>query len=327
MLKHGDERSNDEYDVPWKGIVESYFKDFIAFFLPSAHAGIDWRRGYEFLDTELARITRESKVGDRRMDKLVKVWRRDGIEYWVLIHVEVQGDRKRDFASGMYVYQYRAYDLYRKPVCGLAILADQEVNWRPSEFRYAIWGTKQRYQFTSIKLLDYAQAELKKSDNLFAIVTLAHLQAKKTRNLAEDRYLAKINLVRSLYRRGFDRQKIIDLFLFIDWVLHLPEDADKRFWKDISDFEETKKMPYISSVERIGQQIGEQRGERIGQRIGEKRGRKKEAAAILLEMIGYKFGQVAESVTEKVAGADRKIIRKWHKNLIFANSLDDVFAL
>ena len=48
---------------------------------PIAHDDIDWESGYEFLDTELARITREAKVGDRRMDKLVKVWRRDGIEY------------------------------------------------------------------------------------------------------------------------------------------------------------------------------------------------------------------------------------------------------
>ncbi|GAB0057602.1 hypothetical protein SIID45300_01934 [Candidatus Magnetaquicoccaceae bacterium FCR-1] len=31
----------------------------MAFFLPEAHDGIDWRQGFEFLDKELSRITRD----------------------------------------------------------------------------------------------------------------------------------------------------------------------------------------------------------------------------------------------------------------------------
>jgi hypothetical protein len=34
-------------DSPWKEALERYFKDFMAFFFPMAHAGIDWTRGYE----------------------------------------------------------------------------------------------------------------------------------------------------------------------------------------------------------------------------------------------------------------------------------------
>ncbi|MBF0174813.1 MAG: hypothetical protein HQL83_15450 [Magnetococcales bacterium] len=113
MAEHGEKRSNDEFDVPWKDILEACFPEFLAFFLPVAYDGIDWNRGFEFLDKELSRITRESHIGDRRMDKLVKVWRRDGVELWVLIHIEIQGDRKPNFEMGMYVYQYRAFDLYQ----------------------------------------------------------------------------------------------------------------------------------------------------------------------------------------------------------------------
>ena len=43
----------DDYDSPWKDILERYFPPFMAFFFPEAHADIDWSKGYESLDTEL----------------------------------------------------------------------------------------------------------------------------------------------------------------------------------------------------------------------------------------------------------------------------------
>ncbi|MBF0180907.1 MAG: hypothetical protein HQM03_12865 [Magnetococcales bacterium] len=65
---NSDKQPNDQFDVPWKEIVEGYFREFLAFFLPEAHNDIDWDRGHAFLDTELARITREAEIGNRRMD-------------------------------------------------------------------------------------------------------------------------------------------------------------------------------------------------------------------------------------------------------------------
>lgn len=310
MPENDEKHPNDQFDVPWKDILEAYFSDFLAFFLPEAHAEIDWSRGFEFLNTEFARISRGADIGDRRMDKLVKVWRSDGKEFWVLIHIEIQGDRKSNFASGMYVFQYRAYDLYQVPVVGLAILADEEVGWRPTEFGYEMWGTKQSYQFTTVKLLDYSEFELEQSTNPFAIVALVHLQAKRTKHRMEERYQVKSHLIRSLSKRGFSRQQVIDLLHFIDWVLHLPKKLADQLMAEIIAYEESQKMPYITSFEQLG----------------EERGRKEEAAAMLLELLGYKFGQLAESVTEKVTGADRELIGKWSKNFVFANSLDDVFA-
>ncbi len=44
---------NEDYDSPWKDVLDRYFPDFLAFFFPEAQAGIDWSRGWESLDTEL----------------------------------------------------------------------------------------------------------------------------------------------------------------------------------------------------------------------------------------------------------------------------------
>jgi adenosine deaminase len=80
-------------DNAWKDALARYFREFTAFFFPAIHAEVDWRRGYEFLDKELAQVMRDAATGRRLADKLVKVYLADGSEKWLLVHVEVQGAR------------------------------------------------------------------------------------------------------------------------------------------------------------------------------------------------------------------------------------------
>ncbi|MCP4546662.1 MAG: hypothetical protein GY835_09395, partial [bacterium] len=63
----------DTYDTPWKDMLDRYFKDFMAFFFPDAHADIDWRRGWESCDIELRKIVSRAEVGKRLADKLTSV--------------------------------------------------------------------------------------------------------------------------------------------------------------------------------------------------------------------------------------------------------------
>ena len=71
-----------DYDSPWKDILDLQFEEFMAFFFPSAHARIDWRAGHEFLDKELQKITLDAALGRRVVDKLVKVHLKNGREQW-----------------------------------------------------------------------------------------------------------------------------------------------------------------------------------------------------------------------------------------------------
>ncbi|MBI2942532.1 MAG: cytosolic protein, partial [Chloroflexi bacterium] len=116
--------TQSDFDSPWKEALERYFPPFLEFFFPTAHAGIDWQRGHEFLDTELQQVARNAELGRRLVDKLAKVWRRDGQETWVLVHVEVQGQEEADFAERMYVYNYRLFDRHHRQVASLAVLGD-----------------------------------------------------------------------------------------------------------------------------------------------------------------------------------------------------------
>ena len=96
----------------------------LAFFFPDIERDVDWARGYESLDKELPKLERDAATGGRYADKLTKVWRGNGEERLVFIHVEVQGDPDHGFPRRMYVYNYRIYDRHQQPVVSLAILAD-----------------------------------------------------------------------------------------------------------------------------------------------------------------------------------------------------------
>jgi len=53
-----------------------------------------------------------------------------------------------------------------------------------------------------------------------------------------------------LYERGYKQRDVRNLFRFIDWLMRLPEELENEFWQEIRQYEEVKRMPYITSVER-----------------------------------------------------------------------------
>ena len=114
--------AQDDYDSPWKEAVEHVFPEFIDFYFPDASRQIDWARGHTFLDKELQQIVRDAELGRRHVDKLACVTTHAGEEDWLCVHIEVQGSVDHDFARRMFVYNYRIFDTYDRPVASLAVL-------------------------------------------------------------------------------------------------------------------------------------------------------------------------------------------------------------
>jgi hypothetical protein len=75
----------------------------------------------------------------------------------------------------------------------------------------------------------------------FALVTAAHLLTRQTRGNPGRRYDAKLRLIRLLFTKGWDRQRILDLFTIIDWLMRLPVDLDRKIGEDIQRIEEEYK--------------------------------------------------------------------------------------
>jgi hypothetical protein len=177
-----------------------------------------------------------------------------------------EGQEEADFGRRMYVCNYRLFDRYNRLVVSLAVLADERPGWRPDRFGYSLWGCTVGFQFPVVKLLDYAaeEANLEASANPFAAVVLAHLKTQQTRQDPETRRAWKLRLVKGLHERGLGAPDIGHLFRFIDWMMDLPANLDEQFWQEVHQYEEEKRMPYITSVERIGIKKGLLEGIELG---------------------------------------------------------------
>jgi hypothetical protein len=188
----------DQFDSPWKDILEAYFEDFMRFFFPKIHADIDWSRGYDFLDQELRQVV----------------------------------------------------------LASLAILGDDRETWRPGPFETDLWGCRAKFEFPTIKLLDYESrwSELEASDNPFAIAVMAHLKTKATRQDLQSRKEWKFRLTRQLYEQGYERQDILNLFKFLDWIMELPQELKQAFRTELEQYEQERQMPYITSIEQMAKE-------------------------------------------------------------------------
>ena len=305
------ESANDRYDSPWKEAVEQYFSEFMSFYFPDACAGIDWAKEHIFLDKELRAVVQDAELGTRYVDKLVRVTERCGIESWIYIHVEVQGTRQPEFAKRMFVYNNRIFDRYDRPVASLAVLADEHKMWKPTSYGFFVLGCRHTLEFPVAKLTDYEERldELLASDNAFGWITAAHILTQKTKKQDEERYNAKLRLLRILYERHWEKQRVINLFNVIDWLMQLPEWLNNKVWQELETIEEREKVQYISSVERIGIAKGVAKG----------------ISSLLEKQLEYRFGVLPQWVFEQLESAREEELEAWAKAIFTAPTLEAVF--
>lgn len=154
------------YDETWKEAIGDYFESFLTFFYPEIYQHIDWNKPPISLDKELEQITASAETEKRYADKLFQVWLLDQQEIWILVHVEVQSQYDQEFSQRMFIYNYRAFDLYHKPVISLAILGDESKSWRPNSYQYGLGDSQVKIKFSIVKLLDYQWEDLTQSHNL-----------------------------------------------------------------------------------------------------------------------------------------------------------------
>jgi hypothetical protein len=155
---------------------------------------------------------------------------------------------------------------------------------------------------------------LEESTNPFASVVMAHLKTVETAGDNEKRYHWKLSLIKRLYKLGYGKEDVIQLFDFIDWVMALPEELEEELWTEIQKIEEERKMEYVSSVERIGIKKGIQQG--IQQ----------EALRLLSRQIARRFQVSSDSVQPIFVGLTTEQIEELGERFIEAQSLDEIRA-
>ena len=317
-------RIRDDFDGAWKNMLtETRFAAFLAFFMPELAEQIDPSRPVVFLEQEMRAITRKSKRGQRTVDRLVKVWLLDGTETWVLVHVEIQSQEESGFALRMFQYRYRALDLFgERPIACLAILGDPNASWRPQHYASAFLDTRVRFDFRTVKLLDYGDEleTLERSANPIARFVVAHLKTMETQGDYETRLEWKLRIIQGLYEMGVADAEIGQLCHDFDWLLALPEPLALRFHRSMTRFEEEKEMPHLSTAERIGRKAGREEGRQEGREEGREEGRRD----LLLDQLTVKFGPLSEETVTRVKGLSPTELERVGRAVLTAQRIEDL---
>jgi predicted transposase YdaD len=269
-------------DSLWKAILEDVFDDFLRFFFENAEELFDFSRPFEFLDKELEQLfpIDPDDFAPKYVDKLVKVFTKQGEEKWILVHVEVQGSTDKTFAQRMFQYFYRIFDRYQRPITAFAILTDGNKRFKPTHYEQSYLGTHLRYDFNLYKLLEQEEVLLAESSNPFAMVALTALIALKKGKVTEKELLEqKVNLLKRLVGKGFQREKIEALMGFLKlYVRFGNSENDTKFDEAINQVLHKPKetMGLVEFVlereRRLGEKKGELRGEKRGLRKGIEKG-------------------------------------------------------
>ncbi|MBP6104444.1 MAG: DUF4351 domain-containing protein [Gammaproteobacteria bacterium] len=330
-------KKKSEFDSPWKAIIDLYFKDFMALCWPEKHAIIDWHKGYTMLDKDLIKIDKNAAISNLCVDKLIEIHCIDGEVTYLILHLEIQRNAHINFEQRMFQYRCRLRELYNKPIASLAVLIDANPDWRPNSYREEVWGSSLEMIFPIVKMTDYQDriAELQLSSNRFAHVILAQLALNKKEE-PEARLSTKFELTRNLYKLGWSGEDVRSLYKFIDWVITLPSELDLVYNDRVMKIEKELKVEYVTTAERVGIQKGLQRaveqivaaehvGVQKGIQQGVQQGVQQGESAVVLHLLEKKFADVPSSYRERITQMDASTLLKLSEQILFSQSLEDVF--
>ncbi|TAG74939.1 MAG: hypothetical protein EAZ26_01420 [Runella slithyformis] len=257
-------------DSLWKAILEDTFDDFLRFFFEDANNLFDFSKPFVFLDKELEQLfpSNPDDFSPKYVDKLVKVFTRAGNEEWVLVHVEVQGSSDAEFEQRMFHYFYRIYDRYQRPITAFAILTDTNRRFKPQKFEQHCLGTHLSYYFNTYKIIEQDPNSLAQSKNPFAMVVLTALIALQKGKITETEPLnQKINLLKNLVNKGFNREKIEALMGFLKlYVRFKKSEFDVKFDNELREILNmpNKTMGIVEFVLERERRLGEKKGIKKG---------------------------------------------------------------
>jgi len=309
------ESVRSDSDGGWKELLEKFWRLFLELCFPDIAADIDWTRPFEFLDKELQEVTRDADSGRLFVDKLVKVFRKSGEEQRVLIHVEVQGDPDANLPARMFQYHYRLGDRYQHPVVSLVVLADDNPHWKPGPYVRELWGCRLHFEYLSCKLLELSDERLQEERNPVALVIAAQRAAQRTVRDMNRRKGLKLELVRQLHARGYERKDALELLRLIDWQIALPPPLEIAFQKEAKELEKDTAMPYVTSFERLGREEGRHEGMQSGRLTATREA--------IEEALRLRFGSVPEEVSGVIASIeDVAALREWLRLAITSPSTE-----
>lgn len=107
----------------------------------------------------------------------------------------------------------------------------------------------------------------RRSTNPFALLVACTLHNQATRPDSEARGERKFGLVSGLYDLGLTRSQVVAFFRLVDHAMKLSPSQETMFKAKLEKLEKEKRMPYITSIERMALEEGREQGREQGRQV------------------------------------------------------------
>ncbi len=314
-----------------------FFRECLERVHPALAGLIDRSRKVRFLDKELRALLGHSPRPRQHVDVLAEVPLKGAGLDWLLTHLEVQCGKVLHFAQRMLFYHAALVRRFGRPVMSLAILADPDPQWRPTELTSGIGGIGTRFEFPICKLSDFTDAELESDPNPVNLVILAERVLRRHRKDAVARREGKLALFRRmaavLESKRYSQEQRLVLTRVLDWSIPLPESEERVFLEQLRQMEGDTPMTYLTTFERHarregleeglgkGLEKGLEKGLKKGRQEGQKDGVRLGWEEALKALVAARFPDWKPSWNlhlENINDADR--LRQWHRLVMSASS-------
>src|SRR5690625_461358 len=252
LLLHEDKQPYISHDLLFKELIQTYFEQFIDLFFPEIHTNIDFST-VKFLTGELIpdALKRRKKI----VDILVEVkWKET--DTLILIHVEPQSYKQKDFTERMFHYYSFLYGYYRQPIIPIAILTFKE---QPNDQQYVITFNDleiMKFEYFTLHLASLNWRSFIRKPNPVAAALLGKMGYTKS-----EKVRIKVEFFRMMNDLKIDKDKSRFLLQFLEVYMPLSETEEDEVMAELK--RETENFDIASlpiSYEERGKKIGREEG-------------------------------------------------------------------
>lgn len=245
-----------DHDRLFKELLTNFFQEFMEAFFPEAGRMLD----YNYLEFLTQEVFTDVTVGEKKyIDILVKT-RLLGEEGFVLVHVEPQASKEKDFARRMFRYYARLFLKYDLRILPVAILSHKTKKAETNIFDIA-------FPFHKVLEFNYLQLHLKRlswkdylrKDNPAAAALLGCMDFQE-----EEKVQLKLEFFKALMRMKLDPARMQLLIGFLESYVQLtPEEEGRvqhKLAEELPPGEVNKMMEILTSYHKRGMEEGMKEG-------------------------------------------------------------------
>jgi len=287
-----------DHDRLFKELLQTFFSEFMQLFFPAAHQAIDFSC-LKFLQQELYT---DITAGEKHVVDILVETRLKEEPGLILVHVEPQAYRQKDFNERMFIYFSRLFEKYRRRILPVAIFSYDRPGYEPDRFDVAL-------PFLDVLHFQYYTLELRKlnwrnyitADNPVAAALLGKMGFKQ-----EEKVKVKLEFMRMLARLKLDPARTELLGGFFETYLKLNREEERQLHLELSKLagkEAVSIMEITTSWHEKGRAEGLEKGIKEGEmkkaletaRLALKKG-------LLEEVVAEITGLELEAVSKLKAG-------------------------